>query len=83
MSRTATEPGPTALDLRGLNCPLPALRTGKALRGLCDGALLIVECTDPLAAIDIPHLVRETGDIIERQEATDGAIAFHIRRRRS
>ncbi len=73
----------TALDLRGLNCPLPALRTGKALRGLNYGDLLIVECTDPLASIDIPHLVAETGDILERQEQIDGAMAFHIRRRRS
>jgi tRNA 2-thiouridine synthesizing protein A len=78
-----TQSTSTALDLRGLNCPLPALRTGKALRGLNDGDLLIVECTDPLAAIDIPHLVRETGDVLERQEQGDGAIAFHIRRRRS
>jgi tRNA 2-thiouridine synthesizing protein A len=74
---------PTALNLRGLNCPLPVLRTGKALRALNDGDLLIVECTDPLAAIDIPHLLRETGDALERQEQIDGAMAFHIRRRRS
>jgi tRNA 2-thiouridine synthesizing protein A len=78
-----TQSTSTALDLRGLNCPLTALCTGKALRGLNDGDLLIVECTDPLAAIDIPHLVRETGDVLERQEQSDGAIAFHIRRRRS
>jgi tRNA 2-thiouridine synthesizing protein A len=73
----------TALDLRGLNCPLPALRTRKALGRLNDGDLLVVACTDPLAAIDIPHLLRETGDVLERQVESDGAIAFHIRRRRS
>jgi tRNA 2-thiouridine synthesizing protein A len=72
----------TALDLRGLNCPLPALRTRKALGGLNDGDLLIVACTDPLAVIDIPNLVRETGDVLERQQNIDGATAFHIRRRR-
>jgi tRNA 2-thiouridine synthesizing protein A len=71
------------LDLRGLNCPLPALRTGKALRRLHDGDLLIVECTDPLASIDIPNLVHETGDVLEQRRQIDGAIAFHIRRRRS
>jgi tRNA 2-thiouridine synthesizing protein A len=70
-----------ALDLRGLNCPLPALRTRKALGGLKDGDLLVVACTDPLAVIDIPHLVRETGDVLERQERIDGATAFHIRRK--
>ncbi len=75
-----TESIPTALDLRGLHCPLPALRTRKALRKLKDGDLLVVECTDPLAAIDIPHLVRETGDALERQQAVGGALVFHIRR---
>ncbi|VTZ49507.1 SirA family protein [Methylocella tundrae] len=71
----------TALDLRGLLCPLPALRTRKALRGLSGGDLLVVECTDPLAAIDIPHLLRETGDLLERQENIGGATIFHIRRK--
>lgn len=71
----------TALDLRGLHCPLPALRTRKALRRLNGGDLLIVECTDPLATIDIPHLLRETGDLLERQENIGGATVFHIRRK--
>ncbi|WOJ89119.1 sulfurtransferase TusA family protein [Methylocapsa polymorpha] len=69
-----------SLDLRGLLCPLPALRTRKALRKLSPGDLLVVECTDPLAVIDIPHLVRQTGDILERQDAMDGLYLFHIRR---
>lgn len=77
------EPGSTLLDLRGLNCPLPALRTGKALRRLNDGDLLIVQCTDPLASTDIPHLVRETGDALEQWREIDGGTAFHIRRRRA
>ena len=41
------------LNLRGLKCPLPALRTRKALSGVASGDLLIVECTDPLAGLDI------------------------------
>ena len=52
----------TTIDLRGLKCPLPALRTRKALSRLDPGALIVVECTDPLAEIDIPNLIRETGD---------------------
>jgi tRNA 2-thiouridine synthesizing protein A len=51
------------LDLRGLKCPLPALYTRKALAGLAPGDVLFVSCTDPLAGIDIPNLVRETGDV--------------------
>jgi tRNA 2-thiouridine synthesizing protein A len=55
---------PERLDLKGLKCPLPALKTRKALKGLAPGATLLVECTDPLAAIDIPHLLQETGDAL-------------------
>jgi tRNA 2-thiouridine synthesizing protein A len=70
----------TPLDLRGLNCPLPVLRTRKMLRRLAHGERLIVECTDPLAVIDIPHLLREIGDTLERQEAVNGLFIFHIKR---
>ena len=37
----------TTLDLRGLRCPLPALKTRKALTRLAAGDRLVVECTDP------------------------------------
>jgi tRNA 2-thiouridine synthesizing protein A len=59
------------LDLSGLKCPLPALKTRKALKLLAPGDRLEVRCTDPLAVIDIPHLVGVSGDrweIIERGE---------------
>lgn len=68
------------LDLTGLKCPLPVLRTRKALRGLVPGAQLVVTCTDPLAAIDIPNMVREEGDRLEAQEASGGSLRFRIRR---
>jgi tRNA 2-thiouridine synthesizing protein A len=74
------DPGPIALDLRGLKCPMPVLRIRKALRKLAPGTLLVASCTDPLAVIDIPHMVRQTGDVLERQEARDGVTMFHIRR---
>lgn len=53
------------LDLTGLKCPLPVLRTRKALKALAIGECLEIHCTDPLAAIDIPTLIRETGDRVE------------------
>jgi tRNA 2-thiouridine synthesizing protein A len=70
----------THLNLRGLKCPLPALKTRKALAGLRAGDLLVVSCTDPLAAIDIPNLVTETKDVIEDQAQAEGALVFRIRR---
>jgi len=53
------------LDLRGLKCPLPVLRVRKALALLGAGDRLEVVCTDPLAIIDIPNLVNQTGDRLE------------------
>ena len=69
------------LDLRGLKCPLPALRTRKALAGSEPGDILIVSCTDPLASIDIPTLLRETGDILEEANDEARGTAFRIRKR--
>lgn len=68
------------LDLRGLKCPLPALRTRKALRSVPPGTLLRVECTDPLAHIDIPNLVRETRDVLEGVETSGDIVVFSIRK---
>lgn len=70
----------TILRLQGLKCPLPALRTRKALRKLRSGEIVVVECTDPLAAIDIPHLVQQTGDILELSEQTEAVLTFRIRK---
>jgi tRNA 2-thiouridine synthesizing protein A len=69
---------PTRLDLTGLKCPLPALRTAKALKVLSPGAVLEVHCTDPLAVIDIPNLVLKTGDKVEITERTEQRIVFLI-----
>jgi tRNA 2-thiouridine synthesizing protein A len=69
---------PTKLDLTGLKCPLPALMTAKALKVLSPGEVLEVHCTDPLSVIDIPHLVRQTGDKVEITERTEQRIIFVI-----
>ena len=66
------------LDLSGLKCPLPALKTRKALKSLNPGDRLEVHCTDPLSVIDIPALVRETGDSVEITEQAARRIVFLI-----
>jgi tRNA 2-thiouridine synthesizing protein A len=68
----------TKLDLTGLKCPLPALKTRKALKALKPGDWLQVHCTDPLSVIDIPNLIRETGDRVEISERTERQIVFLI-----
>jgi tRNA 2-thiouridine synthesizing protein A len=66
------------LDLSGLKCPLPVLRTRKALRGLGIGQTLVVTCTDPLAMIDIPNLVREEGARLGAAERLGDRLRFRI-----
>jgi len=68
----------TKLDLAGLKCPLPALKTRKALKSLAAGDRLEVLCTDPLSVIDIPNLIRETGDKVEIAERNESRIVFLI-----
>jgi tRNA 2-thiouridine synthesizing protein A len=69
------------LNLRGLKCPLPALRTRKALGTMQSGDILVVECTDPLADIDIPNLLSQTGDALEKTHKEKKLITFRIRKR--
>jgi tRNA 2-thiouridine synthesizing protein A len=69
------------MNLRGLKCPLPALRARKALSDMASGDLLIIECTDPLTTIDIPNLLNQTGDTLEDTSRADKVITFRIRKR--
>jgi tRNA 2-thiouridine synthesizing protein A len=69
-----------SINLRGLKCPLPALKTRKILSGLAPGDVITVECTDPLAAIDIPNLIRETGDMLESTSRESDLLVFRIRK---
>jgi tRNA 2-thiouridine synthesizing protein A len=68
----------TKLDLTGLKCPLPALKTRKALKSVSPGDRLEVHCTDPLSVIDIPALINETGDRIEITARDAEKIVFLI-----
>ena len=45
------------------------------------GDVLVIECTDPLAAIDIPNLLRETGDTLEDSATGAEVMTFRIRKR--
>jgi tRNA 2-thiouridine synthesizing protein A len=57
------------------------LRARKALSGLRTGDMLIAECTDPLTAIDIPNLLRETGDTMVSSVREGEVLVFRIRKR--
>lgn len=74
------DPAQIRLDLRGLKCPYPVLKTEKRIAALAEGALLEVETTDPLAGIDIPHFCNEKGHALLSQEKTATGHRFVIRK---
>ncbi|MBD9390564.1 sulfurtransferase TusA family protein [Rhizobium sp. CG4] len=75
-----TSSGPEMLDLRGLRCPLPVLRARKLLAKKQSGFEFIIETTDPLAVIDIPHLCNEDGHALLESTALENSHRFHIRK---
>ena len=71
---------PAAVNMRGLKCPLPTLKTRKLLSKMAPGEVLVIECTDPLTTIDIPNLLRETGDTLESDGKRGRVLTFRIRK---
>lgn len=70
------------IDTRGLNCPLPILRTKKALAKLVSGQVLAVATTDPHAIRDFQAFCQQTGNALLAQQPRDGAVTVHYVRRR-
>ena len=69
------------LDTRGLNCPLPILKTKKALADMSSGQTLRVVSTDTGSVRDFVAFARQTGnDLVE--QTTEGNDFIHIIRRR-
>lgn len=74
---------PHKLDLRGLRCPLPVLKIRKALAGLEPGRELVAITDDPLAGVDVPNFVRESGDSVVESRREGAAVVFRIRKTES
>lgn len=68
------------LDLMGLKCPLPVLKTKKALSKLVPGDELTVLTTDPMAEIDIPHFCQEHGHVLVEASRTDTGHQFRLQK---
>ena len=71
----------TTLDVTGLLCPLPVLKTRKHLLGLASGSVLKVVATDPMSMLDMPHFCNEQGHRLLSQKADNGVFEFRIKRR--
>lgn len=69
------------VDARGLNCPLPILRTKKALNDMQSGQLIQILATDPASVRDFQAFARQTGNELVEQGERDGAFYFVLKRR--
>jgi tRNA 2-thiouridine synthesizing protein A len=69
------------LDLTGLKCPLPVLKTRKCLSELETGDVIEVISTDPMASLDIPHFCNEQSHILlEMDKREDESYRFVIKK---
>lgn len=66
------------LDTKGLACPLPVLKTKKALKDMAAGSTLEVLSTDPGSALDFEAFCNATGHILVTSEETNGVFRFVI-----
>ncbi|MGQ9666225.1 MAG: sulfurtransferase TusA family protein [Anaerolineae bacterium] len=68
------------LDARGLNCPLPILRTKKSLSELTSGQVLKVCATDPGSVKDMQAFAKQTGNELVSTAENGGEYVFLLRK---
>jgi len=66
------------LDARGLNCPLPILKTRKAINHINSGDILEVTSSDPGSVKDMAAFCEQTGNRLVSSNATDNSYVFLI-----
>jgi len=69
------------VDANGMNCPLPILRTKKALATMQSGEVLKVKATDAGAAHDFPAFAKQTGNELLSSTAEGDVLVFFLKRR--
>lgn len=69
------------LDARGLNCPLPILRTKKTLNEMESGQVLRILATDPGSVRDFQAFSRQTGNDLLEHSDSDGEFRFYLRKK--
>lgn len=71
----------TVLDVKGLNCPLPILRTKKAMKDIAVDAVLEVHATDPGSVKDMEAFCKQTGNELVSTGEAGGVYKFQIKRK--
>jgi tRNA 2-thiouridine synthesizing protein A len=74
-------PSPTLIDARGHRCPVPTLRLRRALDSAVAGQRFTLLADDPMARIDVPHFLNETGDQLVEIRDQDRGFAFTVEKR--
>ena len=69
------------LDVKGLNCPLPILRTKKLLAEMESGQLLRVQATDPGSVKDFAAFAKQTGNELLEQQEVNRVFEFYLKRK--
>jgi tRNA 2-thiouridine synthesizing protein A len=69
------------VDARGLNCPLPILRTKKALNDMGSGQVLRILATDPASVRDFQAFAKQTGNELLAHAERDGVFTFLLKRK--
>jgi tRNA 2-thiouridine synthesizing protein A len=69
------------LDARGLNCPLPILRTKKALNEMTSGQVLKIVATDPGSVKDFQAFSKQTGNELLSSDTADKEFIFFMKRK--
>ena len=69
------------LDARGLNCPLPILRTKKSLNDMTPGQVLKIVATDPGSVRDFQAFSKQTGNQLLLSDESGGEFRFLMRKK--
>jgi tRNA 2-thiouridine synthesizing protein A len=69
------------LDVKGLNCPLPILRTKKLLAEMESGQVLRVQATDPGSVKDFAAFAKQTGNELLEQKEVNRVFEFYLKRK--
>jgi tRNA 2-thiouridine synthesizing protein A len=80
-ANTAELPIKTVLDAKGLNCPMPIVRTAQAIKTIASGELIEVQATDPGSVADFAAWSRSTGNQLVAQRSEAGVYTFVLRRK--
>lgn len=69
------------LDVKGLTCPLPILRTKKALADMASGEVLRILATDTGSLKDFPAFAKQTGNALLAHSEVNGVYEFFLKRK--